>query len=283
MNIVAISRGTRFSPNHVGNDAAIYNKVVEELRHLGHSVRTCTEEEFLAFPLPEGEGKEFPEGEVRVVTMARDSRTLARLMEWEARGVLVVNSPQGILSCVRRPMTEILLNHGVPHPRSWIADTGEPLPEEVAFPCWLKRGDSHVVVKEDVSYASTRDEALRVMLSMKERGIPSVVINEHLEGDLVKFYGVQGDDFFHWFYPSATMHSKFGLEAINGEAQGLPFSPNRLKECADEAARLLHVPVYGGDAVVSADGSVRLIDFNDWPSFAPCRDEAARAIARRVC
>jgi hypothetical protein len=31
-----------------------------------------------------------------------------------------------------------------------------------------------------------------------------------------------------------------------------------------------------------ADGSLWIIDFNDWPSFAPCREEAARAIARRV-
>ena len=34
MNIIGISRGTRFSPNHVGNDAAIYNKVMEELLRL---------------------------------------------------------------------------------------------------------------------------------------------------------------------------------------------------------------------------------------------------------
>lgn len=299
MNIIAISRGTRYSPGHVGNDAAIYNKVVEELRHLGHSVQTCTEEEFLALPLLGGEADALPEEEAGalperegdgsldglpdvVMTMARDLRTLNRLMEWEARGVSVVNAPQGVLGCVRRPMTEKLVMHGVPHPKSWIFATDDPLPAEVTFPCWLKRGDSHVIVKADVSYAATCDEALRAMAGMRERGIPSVVINEHLAGDLVKFYGVQGDAFFHWFYPSATSHSKFGLEAINGAAQGFPFDPVKLKGIADEAARVLHVPIYGGDAVVSADGTVRIIDFNDWPSFAPCRAEAARAIARRV-
>ena len=160
--------------------------------------------------------------------------------------------------------------------------TDEPLPMEVTFPCWLKRGDSHAMVKQDVCYASTCDEAIRVVADMRERGIPSVVINEHLVGDLVKFYGVQGSDFFHWFYPSSESHSKFGLEAINGLAQGLPFDPAQLKQYADEAARVLDVPVYGGDAVVMADGSIRIIDFNDWPSFAPCREEAARAIAGRV-
>lgn len=285
MNIIGISRGTRFSPNHVGNDAAIYNKVLDELRLDGHHVESYTEEEFLALPLPargEACAPPLPEGEVRVVTMARDLQTLNRLMEWERNGAVVVNSPQGILNCVRRPMTEKLVAHGVPHPRSWIVDTGEPLPESVTFPCWLKRGDSHAMVKEDVCHAPTREEALRIVCAMKERGIPSVVINEHLAGDLVKFYGVQGSDFFHWFYPSDTEHSKFGLEAINGQSQGLPFDPTHLKQLADEAACVLQVPIYGGDAVVQYDGSIKIIDFNDWPSFAPCRDEAARAIAQRI-
>ena len=291
MNIIGISRGTRFSPNHVGNDAAIYNKVIEELLRMGHSVRSYAEDEFANASLDELAGASL-EGTFEsssdglpevVVTMARDKQTLTRLLEWEARGVRIINSPRGILNCVRRPMTELLLAHKVPHPRSWIVATDEPFPLEVTFPCWLKRGDSHAMVKQDVCYASTRDEAIRVVADMRERGIPSVVINEHLVGDLVKFYGVQGNDFFHWFYPSAHSHSKFGLETINGQAQGLPFDPAHLKQYADEAARVLDVPVYGGDAVVMADGSIRIIDFNDWPSFAPCREEAARAIAGRVC
>jgi len=40
--------------------------------------------------------------------------------------------------------------------------------------------------------------------------------------------------------------------------------------------------VYGGDCIVSPDGEMRIIDFNDWPSFAPCREEASREIANRV-
>ena len=40
--------------------------------------------------------------------------------------------------------------------------------------------------------------------------------------------------------------------------------------------------IYGGDCIVSDDGQIRIIDFNDWPSFAPCRNEAAPHIARCV-
>ena len=47
-------------------------------------------------------------------------------------------------------------------------------------------------------------------------------------------------------------------------------------------AAALGVSVYGGDAIVRADGSFCLIDFNDWPSFSRCREEAADAIASLV-
>lgn len=278
IKIIAVSRGEKYSPNHIGNDAAIFKKVVEHLRALECEVEVFTESDFVALPLPQG-GEE-----VTVVDMARDAVTIARLHEWERAGVLVINSPRGIDNCVRRPMTERLLAQGVSHPRSWIVemDDRESAIHTLAYPCWIKRGDSHAVVKEDVCYVATPEEAARVFGEFVRRGIPSAVVNEHLQGDLVKFYGVQDCPFFHWFYPSSDSHSKFGLEAINGAAVGLSFDECVLKQCADEAARVLDVPVYGGDAVVSADGSVRLIDFNDWPSFAPCREEAAPAIARYV-
>ena len=40
--------------------------------------------------------------------------------------------------------------------------------------------------------------------------------------------------------------------------------------------------IYGGDCVVSADGTLRIIDFNDWPSFARCREEAGGKIAECI-
>ena len=45
---------------------------------------------------------------------------------------------------------------------------------------------------------------------------------------------------------------------------------------------MLDVKIYGGDCIVDQDGSIRIIDFNDWPSFAPCRKEAAPFIAKCV-
>ena len=40
--------------------------------------------------------------------------------------------------------------------------------------------------------------------------------------------------------------------------------------------------VYGGDCIVDSDGKMQIIDFNDWPSFAPCRNEAAPYIAKAI-
>ena len=271
ISIIGVSRGSEYSPNHVDNDAAIFHKVVEELRNLGCKVDTYTEKEFV---------KRGIEGEI-IFDMARDVATIQYLKDLEDKGSLVVNSAYGIDNCVRKPMTELLISHGVPHPHSMIVRTDEKFQGDF-YPCWMKRGNSHAIVKEDVSYAVNRDEANAILADFKRRGIPEAVVNEHLQGDLIKFYGVQGTDFFYWFYPGPCSHSKFGLEKINGEAKGIAFNVSDLKKYSDMAAEVLNVPIYGGDCVVLPNGDVKIIDFNDWPSFARCRDEAGVKIAECI-
>jgi hypothetical protein len=107
-----------------------------------------------------------------------------------------------------------------------------------------------------------------ILADFRNRDIPVAVINEHLQGDLVKFYVVHGTDFSYWSYPSPCSHSKFGLEKIIGIAKGIHFSVEELKIQSDKVGEALNVPIYGGDCVLSADGTVRIIVFNDWPSFA---------------
>lgn len=271
ISIIGVSRGSEYSPNHVDNDAAIFYKVVEELRRLGCRVDTYTEKEFV---------KQEVEGGI-IFDMARDKATIARLKDLEDKGTLVINSAYGIDNCVRKPMTELLVAHGVPHPKSIIVKTNEAYTGNF-FPCWLKRGNSHAMVKEDVSYAVHFGEAEAILADFYRRGIPEAVVNEHLQGDLIKFYGVQGTDFFYWFYPGPCSHSKFGLEKINGEAKGIPFNVSDLKKYSDMAAEVLNVPIYGGDCVVLPNGDVKIIDFNDWPSFARCRNEAGVKIAECI-
>lgn len=270
LHIIGVSRGSEYSPNNVNSDSEIFNNAVNGLIALGCEVEVYSEKEFVEKNI---------EGDI-IFDMARDKATIKRLQELEDKGSLVVNSGYGIMNCVRQPMTEILLKSNVPHPRTVIIDTKEEFCGDF-YPCWVKRGTSHTILKEDVTFATCKEEAEAALADFRNRNITTAVISEHLEGDLIKFYGVQGTDFFYWFYPSHT-HSKFGLEKINGDSKGYNFDVSELKRISDLAAVALDTPIYGGDCVVDKDGTVRLIDFNDWPSFARCREEAGKKIAECI-
>ncbi|MDU1891940.1 MAG: hypothetical protein E6767_14730 [Dysgonomonas sp.] len=276
IKVAGVKRKTKYSPNHIGNDGLIFSKTAEHLRTMGYDVREYTEDEFV---LSE-------EKEKFIFNMARDKATIKRLIQRERDGAIIINPGTGIENCKREPMTRMLLDNNIPYPKSVIIDVlddpTEGLTEMQADAFWIKRGDSHAIHREDVTYARNIPEVKSILQEFALRDIPNAVINEHLVGDLVKFYGVADTDFFYWFYPFDLSHSKFGLEKINGTAQEFSFDVNELKKACDKAGEILDVKVYGGDCVVAADGSFKIIDFNDWPSFAPCRDEAAPKIAECI-
>ena len=269
-------RAGAYSPNHIGNDAAIFNATMDHLRKRGCEVRVYSEEEFQTADITED----------IIVNMCREQASIARLQQLEDRGALVINSGNGIGNCTRERMTRMLLINDIPYPASLIVDTDENVVDalnEAGFEsCWIKRGDFHAMHKEDVSYCRHAEEAQEVLKEYFYRGIKRAVINRHLVGDLIKFYGIAGQPFFYWFYPFESGHSKYGLEAINGAARHIPFDENYLQEICRKAGEVLDVKIYGGDCIVDPDGSSRIIDFNDWPSFAPCRNEAAPWIAKAI-
>ena len=199
---------------------------------------------------------------------------------------MVINSGYGIENCTRERMTRILLGNGIPYPESLIVNTNEnvkPMLEKAGFQsCWIKRGDFHAMHKEDVSYCRHIEEAQEVLQEYFYRGITRAVINVHLVGDLVKFYGIKGSPYFYWFYPFDEGHSKYGWERVNGESRGIEFDLDSLKDMCERAATELGIVVYGGDCIVGEGGDIQIIDFNDWPSFAPCRNEAAPHIAKAI-
>ncbi|MGL4518474.1 MAG: hypothetical protein ACRCUJ_01880 [Phocaeicola sp.] len=269
--VFGISRSTKFSPNHIENDAAIFLAVTKELEALGYQVTIHSEEQFL----------QEEKSEKTIFGMMREEDVLNKLLQLEESGTTVVNSAQGIKRCTRKILTETLVANQIPHPKSHIIRTEKPFNYN-SYPYWIKRGDAHAVEKQDVCYVTNLKEAEKVLMEFKERNIKEAIVNEHLSGDLVKFYGVAGTDFFHWFYPSPCSHSKFGLEKINGDSKGYSFDPVLLQKQSNQAATILNVPIYGGDAIIAANGSIKIIDFNDWPSFAPCRERAAFYIAQRI-
>lgn len=276
IKIAGVRRSAAFSPNHIGNDAAIFNLVADQLRKRGCEVNTYTEEQLMA-------------GEVTepiVVNMCREQGSLAVLQQMERDGALVINSGFGIENCTRERMTRILIGSNIPYPDSLIVNTNEGIRDQLAQAgieqCWIKRGDFHTMHKEDVTFARHAEEAQELLQEFFMRGIKRAVINRHLVGDLVKFYGVRGTDFFYWFYPFINSTSRRSAEPAPYSEAHINFDEERLKSICRRAAEEMDIEIYGGDCIVSTDGSIRMIDFNDWPSFAPCRNAAAPIIARHI-
>jgi len=276
VKIAGIMRAGAYSPNHIGNDAAIFNAVADQLRKRGCIVTIYSEDQF-----NNGNVKEDI-----IVNMCREMGSIHKLQKLEDAGALVINSGYGIENCTRERMTRILIGSNIPYPDSIIVNTDESVKDALKkagfTQCWIKRGDFHAMHKEDVSYVRHPEEAQEVLQEYFLRGIKRAVINRHLVGDLIKFYGVQGTPFFFWFYPFDEGHSKYGHEAINGKSRGLEFDKERMRDICHKASEMLDVKIYGGDCIVSPEGDIRIIDFNDWPSFAPCRQEAAPHIAKCI-
>ena len=262
-------RAGAFSPNHIGNDSAIFNLVADQLRKRGCTVNTYSEEQLIA-------------GEVNeriVVNMCREQRSMQMLQKMEDDGALVINSGYGIENCIRERQARILLGSNIPYPQSIIVDTDEVVRQRLQklgfTQCWIKRGDFHAQHAEDVSYVRTPAEAQDVLQEYFLRGFRRAVISRHLPGKLVKFYGVAGTPFFNWFRP-------YEAEPLNMRDEQTRRTDEELKALCRKAARELNLIVYGGECIQAEDGSLSIIDFNDWPSFSACRNEAATNIAKAV-
>ncbi len=257
-------RAGAYSPNHIGNDAAIFNLVADQLRKRGCEVNVYSEEQLVSGAVSEH----------IIVNMCRERRSISELQRREDAGDLVINSGYGIENCIRERMSRILTGSSLPYPQSLLVDTNEGVRDRLMSlgidRCWIKRADQHTRHKEDVSYVRHAEEAQEVLQEYFLRGIGKAVINRHLDGEQIKFYGVCGTDFFYSFVPSPK------------DGGVMNFDAGTLRSLCEKAADVLGVLVYGGDCVIGSDGSITIIDFDDWPSFAPCRNEAAPCIAREI-
>ncbi len=276
IEITGISRGEIYSPNHTNNDGMIFQYTVNELYALGARVNimdeiTCQQAEV---------------NTQTIFSMVRNPKSVEKLIEMEENGALVINSGNAINNCYRANITRILTDNYISYPKSIIVKTHEIVWEELnvfkKYPLWIKRGDVHAIHKEDVVLVYCREEVNNVLSEFNKRGIPEAVIMEHIEGDIIKFYGVRETGFFHWFNLLDSNHSKFNIEKEVNSNNHTPFNNNELKDLAETSARLAGAYIYGGDVIVRKDGSLCLIDLNDWPSFAPIRDIASKHIAKLI-
>ena len=267
MIVATISRDSVNSPNMEGCDAMILDRVIRELEAMGAEV------------IQAASTSDIPEKCDAICHMSRNSGTLKQLEAIERKGVKVINTPESVKNCSRHRFIGILDKNHIPQPGYRIFKTPGEL-QALPFPAWIKRSEGWSCHKDDVCHVRDMDEAVTATACMRERGIADFIYTRHLEGDIVKFYGV-GRAFFHYSYPNPEK-SKFGLEKINGTPKQHPFDIERLKETAFTAAGAMGLQVYGGDCIVAPDGEISIIDINDFPSFSAIREEAAKEIAKEI-
>lgn len=259
-----------FSPNHIGNDASILNLTADQLRKRGCEVRIYSEEQLVAGAVSED----------IIINMCRHHRSFPILQQTEDEGALVINSGYGVENCTRERLTRILIGSNIPTAESIMVNTDERVIDTMnrlgMTNAWVKRGDFHTMHKEDVTYVRHPEEAQEVVQEYFLRGIKRAVVCRHVEGELLKFYGVYGTPWFHCFYHLGS-RDKQGMDEDKPK-----FDIEALKAVCKRAAEALDIKIYGGDAIIAPDGTFTIIDFNDWPSFAACRAEASGVIARAI-
>lgn len=267
-----IQRAACYSPNSEEKDLAI----LQEVGCFFDDVNIVGEGEFVENfstynQLISAESLGAVNAYYQIISMARSPKVLDCLEQLEQRGIRVLNPSVGIRACQRSNVEKVMRENHLPLP-----------PDKGDDGYWVKRADTAAQSKEDVCFCHDWAEVEKIKSTFMQRGITDVVTQAHVKGDVVKFYGVEGTNFFRYYYSGDDTETKFGDEERNGKPQYYPFSSSDLQTDAEKLACLLQTPIYGGDAIIQEDGSYVIIDFNDFPSFSKCRKEAAKAIFERT-
>ena len=267
VQFLGIYREKRFSPGaHAAGDAEILELTQAALERLGYQTTLIAPETLPTMP---------PSAPV-VFSMCQSLEALAVLQEWEKQGVLVLNTPTAVRACYRLALVTALSQTTLPFPRSVIIplhETASPgthcpaLPESTAG-WWVKRGDVHAMQPDDVLFVRLTADLPAQLARLRQRGISHAIVQEHIAGQEWKFYAVRGHGVLHAFAPH--------------EAHCPPIDYARLNTLAQQASEVLGLDIYGGDCLMTSDGTLYLIDLNDWPSFRGCRPVAATHIAQHI-
>lgn len=265
MNLLGIYREPANSPGrHRTNDVRILELVGQALERDGVGVQLASLED----------ARTLRRQVDAIFSMCQSASSLAELSEWSRQGHRILNPPEAARAVYRDRLYPRLREAGLPLPDCIYLPTdrlpAQDVLKRVFGPAgaWLKRADVHAMEPGDVVHVPDTERLKDALGAFRSRGLLQAVLQTHIDGDEVKFYGVAGGDFFWPFYPK--------------ESAGYPFDERALRALAEQAAQALGLAVYGGDAIVDPSGHLTLIDLNDWPSFAPCRGAAACAIARRI-
>ena len=259
-----IFREEAHSPGRESDDAEILRLTAKGLLAKGYQVDLKTADELgvAADASPRG-----------IFLMCEQPGALRALGALESAGAREVNRPRAVLNTYRDRMIAQFSEARVPFIDSRLVATSDE-PVAAPRPVWVKRADVHNTQEGDVVYAADAAAVARALEGLAARAIPRAVIQPHVDGDLIKFYGIgpggeaHGEPpWFRWFYHK------------DQQLRGHAFDERALARLVRQAAAALGLEIYGGDCIVTASGGLVLIDLNAWPSFALFREEAAAVIA----
>ncbi len=263
MTFLGIYREPEFSPGrHMSNDAKILRLVGQALERLGVTVTLASLEEARGL---------WKKADL-IFSMCQGPKAMSELDGWKKEGAVILNDPEASRRTYRDSLCSAIREKdlGFPHSEFLSTDNAQELeqfrPIIAKSGAWLKRSDVHATQTGDVVKVESWQDLAPALAQFKARNLPQAVLQQHCAGDEVKFYAVTGGRLFWPYYPK--------------ESEGYPFDEKELLRMAEHAATALGVSIYGGDAIISPEGTITLIDLNDWPSFAPCRGAAASAIAK---
>jgi glutathione synthase/RimK-type ligase-like ATP-grasp enzyme len=261
MTVLGIYREQIFSPGKVRDDAAILDAALIELSRLGYEILALQSEALDTISIRPA----------CTLTMAKSDWALQILEEWQRSGTRVINSTRSIRNCYRKLLIHLLEEGHFPLPLSQFLPL-ENVEQEISFKShaeyWLKRSDIHAIEQADVAKVTSKEELMIALRHFRQRKIDEVLVQEHLEGEAIKFYGVAGGQYFSAFLSS------------NGDE--VTSEMKQLSTIAQQSAEGAGLEIYGGDAIMTRQGGVVLIDLNDWPSFSRCCGPAAKGIAKYI-
>ena len=139
-------------------------------------------------------------------------------------------------------------------------------------------GATSTTRRRATSRSPRRADAVQAALAgLAARGITQAVLQPHVEGDLVKFYGIGGNArpdgtpaWFRSFYHKNQTLRGYPLDPVAARPHGAPGGGRA-------GARGLRRRRHRHPA-----GRIVLLDLNAWPSFALFREEAAERIAEHL-
>jgi glutathione synthase/RimK-type ligase-like ATP-grasp enzyme len=256
LRYLLIEREQIYSPGRSQDDLAILSRIQQLLIQKGIQTVSISGESFL-------ERKVQDKFDV-ALAMCRNPKSLRLLDEFIAQNIRVFNDPESIRHCsFRVNMLSVLSQSQINIPLSQVISTlskitPEPWPIDGV---WLKRCDFHSLESQDVVLISDITLFNRMLDEFRNRGHDYIIVQRHVRGPTIKCYSVGGDRFLRC-YPALERQ----------EHQAL------VKQIVQLISQVFGLEIFGVDIILDPEGSIVIVDVNDWPSFAPCLDEAANAI-----